>query len=45
MTHLLERNHGERFTTLMDVFLPDWRGRRDELNRAPLADERWDPPS
>jgi hypothetical protein len=42
MTHLLERNHGERFTKLMDGFLPDWRGRRDELNSAPLADERWD---
>lgn len=41
MTHLLERNHGERFTKLMDGFLPDWRSRRDELNSAPLADERW----
>jgi len=41
MTHLLERGHGERFTTLMDGFLPDWRSRRDELNAAPLADERW----
>ena len=25
MTHLLERNHGERFTKLMDKFMPDWR--------------------
>jgi predicted metal-dependent hydrolase len=41
MTHLLERNHGERFTTLMDGFMPDWRARRDELNAAPLADEQW----
>ena len=41
MTHLLERDHGERFTALMDGFLPDWRCRRDELNSAPLADERW----
>jgi predicted metal-dependent hydrolase len=41
MAHLLERNHGERFTTLMDAFLPDWRSRRDELNGAPLASERW----
>jgi predicted metal-dependent hydrolase len=41
MTHLLERNHGERFIELMDGFLPDWRSRRDELNSAPLADERW----
>ncbi len=41
LTHLLERGHGERFTKLMDGFLPDWRSRRDELNAAPLADERW----
>lgn len=41
MTHYLERNHGQRFTTLMDGFLPDWRSRRDQLNDAPLADEKW----
>jgi predicted metal-dependent hydrolase len=41
MTHLLERNHGERFTKLMDGFMPGWRTRRDELNSAPLADEQW----
>jgi predicted metal-dependent hydrolase len=41
MAHLLERNHGGRFTNLMDKFMPDWRSRRDELNSAPLADERW----
>jgi len=41
MTHLHERHHGERFTKLMDGFLPDWRSRRDELNDAPLAAERW----
>lgn len=41
MTHLLERNHGERFVQLMDGFMPEWRRRRDDLNGAPLADERW----
>ena len=41
MTHLLERNHGERFTKLMDGFMPDWRRRRDDLNDAPLAHEAW----
>jgi predicted metal-dependent hydrolase len=41
MTHYLERNHGERFTTLMDDFLPDWRARRDQLNESPLAHEEW----
>lgn len=41
MTHYLERGHGERFTTLMDDFLPDWRSRRDQLNEAPLGHEEW----
>lgn len=41
MAHLLERGHGERFTDLMDGFLPDWRSRRDQLNDAPLAHEAW----
>lgn len=41
MTHYLERNHGERFTTLMDGFMPDWRSRRDQLNDAPLGHEEW----
>jgi len=41
MTHLLERNHGERYAKLMDAFMPDWRARRDQLNAAPLAAEDW----
>jgi predicted metal-dependent hydrolase len=41
MTHLLERNHGERFTKLMDQFMSDWRPRRDQLNASPLAQEDW----
>lgn len=41
MTHYQERNHGDRFTTLMDEHLPDWRSRRDQLNGAPLAHEEW----
>jgi predicted metal-dependent hydrolase len=35
MTHLLERNHGERYTSLMDGFMPDWRSRHDQLNATP----------
>jgi predicted metal-dependent hydrolase len=41
MTHLLERHHGDRFTTLMDGFMSDWRARRDLLNDSPLAEEVW----
>lgn len=42
MVHLLERHHTDRFRRLMDQFLPDWRVRRDELNKAPLAQEHWE---
>ena len=41
MTHYFERNHGERFTKLMDRHMPDWRSRREQLNGAPLAQEDW----
>ncbi|KHJ74243.1 M48 family metallopeptidase [Rhodococcus sp. Chr-9] len=41
MTHYFERNHGERFTSLMDQHLPDWRSRREQLNAAPLGAEEW----
>ena len=41
MTHYLERHHGERFSTLMDGFMPDWRSRRDQLKGAPLGHENW----
>jgi predicted metal-dependent hydrolase len=41
LAHLLERNHGGQFTRLMDLYLPTWRTRRDELNRAPLGHEEW----
>lgn len=41
MAHLVERNHGERFTRLMDQLLPDWRSRRDLLNKSPLRHQEW----
>ena len=41
MTHLLERYHNDRFTKLMDSFLPQWRLQRAELNRAPLGHATW----
>ena len=42
LVHLRERHHGERFTQRLDGALPSWRGRRAELNRAPLAYEAWE---
>jgi predicted metal-dependent hydrolase len=41
MIHLRERHHNDRFRELMDSIMPQWRVRRDELNRAPLAHEDW----
>jgi predicted metal-dependent hydrolase len=41
LTHLLERNHTERFTAIMDKHLPTWRFSRKELNSEPLANETW----
>ena len=41
LVHLLERHHNDRFTAIMDEFLPQWRFSRAELNHAPLAHETW----
>lgn len=41
MVHLIEHRHNERFQKLMDMFMPQWRVHRDELNRQPLAHEEW----
>lgn len=41
LAHLRERNHGERFTRLMDHHLPDWRQRRAELQQSTLGAEDW----
>ncbi|MHC1698822.1 MAG: M48 family metallopeptidase [Geobacteraceae bacterium] len=42
LVHLLERHHNDRFTALMDQFMPLWRQYRDELNRAPLEHGEWE---
>lgn len=41
MSHLLERRHNDRFTALLDSFMPQWRTYRDELNSFPLRHEDW----
>jgi predicted metal-dependent hydrolase len=41
MTHLIERHHNDRFTALLDAYLPQWRTYRDELNELPLKHEDW----
>ena len=41
LVHLLERRHNEQFRAHMDKLLPDWRERRDLLNRMPLGYNHW----
>lgn len=41
LAHLLERNHTERFTRLLDQHLPSWRRHREVLNLQHLAHEEW----
>lgn len=41
LVHLLERQHNDRFRSLMEQFMPQWRVHRDELNDSMLAQETW----
>lgn len=41
LIHLIEPSHNARFIALMDKFLPKWRFYREELNRLPVAHEKW----
>jgi predicted metal-dependent hydrolase len=41
LVHFLEPHHGERFVGFMDTLMPQWRHNKDELNRHPLAHQRW----
>lgn len=41
LVHLLERNHSDRFTALMERFMPNWRVCRETLNSGVLGHEVW----
>ncbi len=41
MAHLLERHHNERFYSLMDKYLPNWKQLKDELNKLPISHAEW----
>lgn len=41
LVHLIERHHNDRFRTIMDKNMSDWRERRNLLNSLPLAYEDW----
>jgi len=42
LVHLLERHHNERFASLIEAHLPQWRQYREMLRSAPLGHEEWD---
>ena len=41
LTHLIERHHDDRFVSLMDRHLPQWRHHRKALNEEPLGHADW----
>ena len=41
LTHLVERHHNDRFSSLMNRHLPGWRQHRQVLNSEPLAHDNW----
>lgn len=41
LVHLLEPTHNARFVAIMDRVMPQWRHRRDVLNRLPVRREEW----
>jgi predicted metal-dependent hydrolase len=41
MVHLLERRHDDRFASLMDSFIPQWKKVRGRLTSYPLGHEVW----
>lgn len=41
LTHLVERHHNDRFISLMNRHLPNWRHHRQVLNSEPLAHDTW----
>jgi predicted metal-dependent hydrolase len=42
MVHFLERAHNSRFVAYMDKYLPDWKSRKQLLNRLPVSHIDWD---
>jgi predicted metal-dependent hydrolase len=41
MVHLLERHHNENFIRYMNLFLPQWRVLKTNLNKSPISHADW----
>ena len=42
LIHLLERKHNDRFISLLNHHLPNWRHYKDELNKLPVSHPGWE---
>lgn len=42
MIHVIEPTHNEYFQALLNYHMPDWKLRRQALNRLPLRHEEWE---
>lgn len=41
MIHFVERHHNDRFLTLMEKYMPQWKFYKEELNRLPVSHGEW----
>jgi len=41
LIHLLERHHNDRFLSLLEKHMPQWKFFREELNRLPVSHGEW----
>jgi predicted metal-dependent hydrolase len=41
LAHMIERNHNDRFISILDKHLPQWKVYREELASSHLAHETW----
>lgn len=41
LIHLIERHHNEKFLSLLERHLPQWKFYREELNRLPVSHGEW----
>ena len=41
MVHLFERHHNDRFHYLLEIYLPNWKQLKTELNQLPVSHAEW----
>ncbi len=42
LAHLLEHTHNDKFITIMNNFLPEWKHLKNELNSLPVSHSNWE---